>query len=91
MPVVMALACFGMGLTLEEALVGATANAAAALGRGDRVGSLEAGKQLDAVILDGPLADLVRLGAPVVRLVDQARRRRRRVRRHRIACDVVAD
>ena len=65
MPFVMPLACFGMGLTLEEALVAATVNAAAALGRHDRVGSLEAGKQLDAVILDGPLADLVRVGAPV--------------------------
>ena len=69
MPFVIALACFGMGLTLEEALVGATVNAAAALGRQDRVGSLEVGKQLDAVMLDGPLADLVRVGAPVVRLV----------------------
>jgi imidazolonepropionase len=69
MPVVMALACFGMGLTIEEALVGATANAAAALGRYDRVGSLEIGKQLDAVIVDGPLAELMRLGAPVVHTV----------------------
>jgi imidazolonepropionase len=69
MPFVIALACFGMGLTLEEAIVGATANAAAALGRHDRVGSLEAGKQLDAVLLDGPIADLVRIGAPVIRAV----------------------
>ena len=69
MPVAIALACFAMDLTLEEALVAATANAAAALGRQDRVGSLEAGKQFDAVILDGPLTDLLRLGAPVIRLV----------------------
>ena len=69
MPFVMTLACFGMGLTLEEAIVGATANAAAALGRADRVGSLEVGKQLDAVILDGPLAELVRVGAPVIHAV----------------------
>ena len=69
MPVVIALACFAMGLTLEEALVAATANAAAALGRQDRVGSLETGKQLDAVMLDGPLTDLLCLGAPVIRLV----------------------
>ena len=33
MPFVIALACFAMGLTLEEAIVGATANAAAALRR----------------------------------------------------------
>ncbi len=69
MPFVIALACFGMGLTLEEAIVGATANAAAALRRQDRVGSLEVGKQLDAVLLAGPIADLVRVGAPVVRTV----------------------
>jgi imidazolonepropionase len=66
MPFVIALACFAMGLTLEEAIVAATANAAAALRRHDRVGSLETGKQFDAVVLDGPIADLVRVGAPVV-------------------------
>jgi imidazolonepropionase len=69
MPFVIALACFAMGLTLEEAIVGATANAAAALRRYDKVGSLEVGKQFDAVVLDGPIADLVRVGAPVVRAV----------------------
>ena len=69
MPFVMTLACFGMGLTLEEALVGATLNAAASLDRADRIGSLEAGKQMDAVIVDGTLADVVRVGAPVIRQV----------------------
>lgn len=69
MPFVMALAAFGMGLTLEEALVAATANGAAALGRQASVGSLEPGKMMDAVIIDGALADLVRIGAPVVRTV----------------------
>jgi len=69
MPFVIALACFAMGLTLEEAIVAATANAAAALHRHDRVGSLETGKQLDAVVLDGPIADLVRVGTPVVSAV----------------------
>jgi imidazolonepropionase len=58
-----------MGMTLEEALVGATINAAAALNRADRVGSLEPGKQMDAVVVDGALSDLVRVGAPVVRSV----------------------
>jgi imidazolonepropionase len=65
----MTLACFGMGLTLEEALVGVTINAAASLNRQDRVGSLEVRKQLDAVLVDGTLADLVRVGAPTVKAV----------------------
>lgn len=69
MPFVIALAAFGMGLTLEEALVAATANGAAALGRQATAGSLEPGKLMDAVILDGALADLARIGAPVVRTV----------------------
>ena len=69
MPFVMTLACFGMNMTLEEALVGATINAAASLDRADRVGSLEPGKQMDAVIVDGTLADIVRVGAPVIRSV----------------------
>jgi imidazolonepropionase len=69
MPFVMTLACFGMNLTLEEALVGATLNAAAALDRVDRVGSLEIGKQCDAVVVDGGLPDLLRVGAPVVAAV----------------------
>jgi imidazolonepropionase len=69
MPFVMTLACFGMHLTLEEALVASTLNAAAALDRQDCVGSLEVGKQMDAVVVDGTLADLVRVGAPVIRQV----------------------
>jgi len=67
MPFVMTLACFAMGLTLEESLVAATINGAAALRRARRVGSLENGKQMDAVIIDGTLADLVRIGVPVIR------------------------
>ena len=66
MPFVMSLACFGMNMTLEEALVGATINAAAALDRADRIGSLEVGKQLDAVVIDGALPDLLRVGASVI-------------------------
>jgi imidazolonepropionase len=69
MTFVITLACFGMGMTLEEALVGATINAAASLDRADRVGSLEAGKQMDAVIVDGTLSDLIRVGAHGVRTV----------------------
>ncbi len=69
MPFVMTLACFGMGMTLEEALVAATLNAAASLDRADRVGSLEVGKQMDAVVIDGTLSDVVRVDAPVIRHV----------------------
>lgn len=69
MPFVMSLACFGMNLTLEEALVAATINAAASIDRADTIGSLEPGKQLDAVIVQGALADLIRVGAPVIRQV----------------------
>jgi imidazolonepropionase len=54
MPAVMALGCLGAGLSSEEALVAATLNAAAALGRADRIGSLEPGKQADLVVLDAP-------------------------------------
>ncbi|HJU42237.1 MAG TPA: imidazolonepropionase [Vicinamibacterales bacterium] len=69
MPFVMALACFGMNMTLEEALIGATLNAAACLDRADRVGSLETGKQLDAVVVNGTLTDLIRVGGPVIKNV----------------------
>jgi len=69
MPFVMSLACFGMNMTLEEALIGATLNAAASIDRQDTIGSLEAGKQFDAVIVSGMLTDLIRVGGPVVRQV----------------------
>jgi imidazolonepropionase len=69
MPFAMALACFGMGLTFEEALNAATINAAYSIDRHDRVGSLEAGKRLDAVIVAGPAIDLIRIGATVIRRV----------------------
>jgi len=69
MPFAMTLACFGMGLTFEEALVAATINAAASLDRHDRVGSLEVGKQMDAVVVDGAAIDLVRVGADTIRAV----------------------
>jgi len=69
MPFVMALACFAMGLTFEEALVGATINAAYALDRHATVGSLETGKELDAIVVDGPAIDLIRVGADTIRTV----------------------
>lgn len=77
MPFVMTLACFGMHLTLEEALVAATINAAASLDLHHRIGSLEPGKQMDAVLIDGTLSDLVRVGAPIVSSV---------IKRGRVVC-----
>jgi imidazolonepropionase len=75
MPFVISLACFAMNLTLEEALVAATINAAAAIDRADRVGSLEVGKQLDAVVINGALPDLLRVGSPVIAHVIKRGRR----------------
>ncbi len=69
MPFAMALACFSMGMTLEEALVASTINAAWALDRHRTVGSLEVGKQMDAVVVAGDLVDLVLGGAPAIRSV----------------------
>jgi imidazolonepropionase len=69
MPFAMALACFAMRMTMEEALVASTINAAYAIDRHDRAGSLEAGKQLDAVILDGEAVDLLKVGVPAIRAV----------------------
>ena len=69
MPFAMTLACFGMGLTFEEALVGATINGAYSLDRHARVGSLEPGKQMDAVIVAGPAVDLIRVGVETIRAV----------------------
>jgi imidazolonepropionase len=63
MPYAMALACFGMAMTFEEALAAATINGAYSLDRHDRVGSLEPGKQFDAVMIDGPAVNLLRVNA----------------------------
>jgi len=69
MPFAIALACFGMRMTLEEALTAATINAAYAIARDHEVGSLEAGKVMDAVVVDGEAVDLIRVGAPAIRAV----------------------
>jgi len=50
MPFIMSLACLQMRLSPAEALAAATLNAACSLGLGDRVGSLEAGKDADFLI-----------------------------------------
>lgn len=63
MPFAMALACFAMHMTFEEALVASTINAAASLDRQDRIGSLEPGKQFDAILVRGPAVNLLRVNA----------------------------
>lgn len=52
LPFIMNLACMHMGLTLEEVITATTINAAHALNRGNQIGTLEAGKQADVIILD---------------------------------------
>ncbi|USK70515.1 imidazolonepropionase [Peribacillus asahii] len=50
MPLVMNLACISMRLTPAEALTAATYNAACAINKQEKVGSLEVGKQADVVL-----------------------------------------
>ncbi|KLU59817.1 imidazolonepropionase [Peptococcaceae bacterium CEB3] len=57
MPLVLTLACLYLKLSPEEALTAATINAAHAVGRAGVVGSLEAGKRADILILDVPNLD----------------------------------
>ena len=54
MPLTMGLACRYGGLLPAEALNAGTLNAAYAVGLGDRVGSIEVGKQADLLVLDVP-------------------------------------
>jgi len=48
----LALACVEMKMTPEEAILGVTRNAAAAVAREGKIGSLESGAQCDFVVLD---------------------------------------
>jgi len=52
LPLMVTLACLYGGLTVEEALVGVTINAAHALRLGHDIGSLEVGKRGDMVVWD---------------------------------------
>jgi imidazolonepropionase len=70
LPFAMALGCFMMGLSLEEALAAVTINAACSLDLDRELGSLEPGKRADLVVLRSPrLLDLLRVGEPAVRTV----------------------
>jgi len=68
---VMNLACWNYGLSPEEVLTAVTLNAAAAIDRADKVGSLEVGKQADILIWDAPNLDYVfyRFGQNLVKTV----------------------
>jgi imidazolonepropionase len=58
-----------MQMTLEEALVAATLNAAWSVDRADDAGSLEPGKLMDAVLVKGSLTELIRVNSPAIRVV----------------------
>jgi len=61
----MNMACVLFGLSPEEALAGVTRNAAKALGRGNRLGTLEVGKQANFLVWDvsHPAEIVCQLGA----------------------------
>ncbi|MFQ5909659.1 MAG: imidazolonepropionase [Thermoplasmata archaeon] len=54
MQTVISLACYEMRMFPEEAIAASTINAAYALGRGERMGSLDAGKVADVLVMDVP-------------------------------------
>jgi len=67
----MNLACLGYGLTPAETLCAVTLNAAAAIGRADRVGTIECGKQADLLIWEADDLDYIfyRFGTNLVQQV----------------------
>ncbi len=56
---IMTFACFGMHMAPAEILQAMTLNAAHAIDRADRIGSLETGKQADILILNAPNWDYI--------------------------------
>jgi imidazolonepropionase len=57
LPLVMAIAAVGAGMTPTEILLATTANAAAAVNHHERLGATEVGMQADLVVLDVPNHD----------------------------------
>jgi imidazolonepropionase len=52
MPMILSLACAQLRMTPAEAIAAATINGAYALKRGDKIGSLDVGKQADFAVFD---------------------------------------
>ena len=53
-PLLIALGCIYMDMSIEEVITALTINGAAALGRAETIGSIEAGKQADLLIMKYP-------------------------------------
>lgn len=53
-PLVFALACIQMNLSIEEAITALTINGAAAVNRAEEIGSIDIGKKADIIILEFP-------------------------------------
>ena len=71
LPLAMNIGCYKYRMTPEECLTTVTLNAAAALCRAERIGSIEAGKQADILIWDAEDLDYIfyRFGAELVQTV----------------------
>jgi imidazolonepropionase len=54
MPMLMAMACVSMRMSIEEVITAITLNAAAAINRAHKTGSIEVGKDADIAIFDCP-------------------------------------
>jgi imidazolonepropionase len=54
LPLIGAMACTQMAMVPAEVITALTLNAAAALNRSDRLGSIEVGKQADLIVCDVP-------------------------------------
>jgi imidazolonepropionase len=74
MPFVFGLAVLNMNLTVPEALVAATLNAAYAVGMQGKVGSLDIGKYADFLLLDGESPAILAYHAGVSPVVEVYKR-----------------
>lgn len=54
MPIIIGIACLKLKITVEEAIIASTINAAKAIRREDRIGSLDVGKQADILVMNIP-------------------------------------